>query len=98
MLILLAVGAVFGIIFHVGTKEETSYEMNSAAFDVNSVNSVNSVNDVPKSNTLQWSCWLKEHQFYQVCQCCTFVFSFVFKVALSFSTHLNIILIFLLHF
>ncbi|KAI0214323.1 Major facilitator superfamily domain-containing protein 12 [Lamellibrachia satsuma] len=66
VLILLAVGAVFGIIFHVGTKEDTSYEMNSAASDVNSVNSVNSLNDVPKSNTLRWSCWLKEHQFYQV--------------------------------
>lgn len=64
VLVLLAVGAVFGIIFHVGTKEDVSYDKNSLTVTVNAVKP--DVDDVPKSDTLQWSCWLKEYQFYQV--------------------------------
>ena len=66
VLVLLVVGAVFSVIFHIGTKEDVSYDRSSVTVAVNSVKP--DVDDATKSDSLQWSGWLKEFQFYQVCQ------------------------------
>ncbi|KAK2161373.1 hypothetical protein NP493_1587g00039 [Ridgeia piscesae] len=64
VLVLLVVGAVFSVIFHIGTKEDISYDRSSLTVAVNDVKP--DADNAPKSDSLQWSCWLKEFQFYQV--------------------------------
>ena len=66
VLVLLVVGAVFSVIFHIGTKEDISYDRGSLTVAVNDVKP--DADNAPKSDSLQWSCWLKEFQFYQVWQ------------------------------
>ena len=64
---LVAIGAVFTIIFHVGTKEDVSRKRKRPALTENGVNQ--DLEDSTKSlEPMRWSGWLREHQFYQVCQ------------------------------
>ncbi|XP_046726901.1 major facilitator superfamily domain-containing protein 12 isoform X2 [Silurus meridionalis] len=58
-LIVLGIGAVFSLIFHLGTRERTQLE----AEESRPLLSHNSLNSAP---LLQWKHWLKEPSFYQV--------------------------------
>ncbi|XP_078141609.1 major facilitator superfamily domain-containing protein 12 isoform X2 [Centroberyx gerrardi] len=55
-LIVLGIGALFSLIFHVGTKEETS----------DSDRERHPIISSPSQPVLQWKHWLKEPAFYQV--------------------------------
>ena len=63
----MSIGAVFTIIFHVGTKEDVSRKRKRPALTENGVNQ--DLEDSTKSlEPMRWSGWLREHQFYQVCR------------------------------
>ena len=63
---LVSIGAVFTIIFHVGTREDVSRKRKRPALTENGVNA--QFEDSTMSlDVMRWSGWLREHQFYQVC-------------------------------
>ena len=93
---MVAIGTVFSLVFHVGTKEEARSQQLSApsighaqeeytgtpasgTLDDTVHNGV-TVYGKPvevKVRAMQWTCWLREPQFYQVgiteCQECTYM-------------------------
>ena len=68
VLIVVGVGLLFSIVFHVGVREKPA---RSATTDnEKSLGESSALNTIEKSTLnklkMSWKCWLKEHQFYQV--------------------------------
>ncbi|XP_064608121.1 major facilitator superfamily domain-containing protein 12-like isoform X2 [Liolophura sinensis] len=63
--IILGIGLVFVIVFHLGTKERVRENTS-----INAVGGESLAATIERStenrNKMAWKCWLKEHQFYQV--------------------------------
>lgn len=74
VLIVVGIGVLFSIIFHLGVKEKKVAK--SVCNGTNSYSNGDALESVEQSTlqrlAMSWKCWLKEHQFYQVCTdyCC----------------------------
>ena len=72
VLIVVAIGLVFSIVFHAGVRERP-HRSESTIDSEKTLGESSALSTIEKS-TLQklkmtWKCWLKEHQFYQVSFC-----------------------------
>ena len=77
-LTVVGIGAVFSLIFHVGTKEQRLHRVPSVISvqeehsEPSLYGSTSEVSDIdtkvqqPVGGSMLWKCWLKEPQFYQV--------------------------------
>ncbi|XP_068127275.1 major facilitator superfamily domain-containing protein 12 isoform X3 [Hyperolius riggenbachi] len=64
-LIVVGVGALFSLLFHIGTKEKQNFQQLTETEDVDYIQEENIHSSLPKS-LLLWKHWLREPSFYQV--------------------------------
>ena len=68
VLIVVGVGLVFSVIFHVGVREKSGEE--DTADGQKTLAESSALITIEQSTLdklkMSWKCWLKEHQFYQV--------------------------------
>ena len=81
VLIVVGIGILFSLIFHVGVREKATENVSEGNRD--SLNDTASIITIERSAMKQvimsWKCWLKEHQFYQVRICFNFCFFSILK-------------------
>ncbi|XP_029104923.1 major facilitator superfamily domain-containing protein 12-like [Scleropages formosus] len=65
-LIVLGIGAVFSLIFHLGTREKTNFPASAVDSAGEREPLLASTREAPPALLLQWKHWLKEPAFYQV--------------------------------
>lgn len=67
VLIVVGLGVLFSVIFHIGVKEKVKTD---DAVTNNGLSESSTLLTIEKSAlarlTMSWKCWLKESQFYQV--------------------------------
>ncbi|KAG7456532.1 hypothetical protein MATL_G00236750 [Megalops atlanticus] len=65
-LIVLAIGAVFSLLFHLGTKEKSRHPEEAGSEPEERQPLIGSPQTAPPRSLLQWKHWLREPAFYQV--------------------------------
>ncbi|XP_053405307.1 major facilitator superfamily domain-containing protein 12-like isoform X2 [Mercenaria mercenaria] len=67
VLIVVGLGLVFSLIFHIGVREKTAPVSQNNRESLNDSSALITIEkSAVKQLVMSWKCWLKEHQFYQV--------------------------------